>query len=358
MLKLKLGAHWGFHNELGAELNPQQLFDLLAALREHGKLGAAARASGISYRHAWGLLEKSAAVFGQELVAMSRGRGTRLSALGEKLLAAQQRVCARLGPQLESLAAELELELGELLPDSPVVLRIDASHDLALARLRDTLLKGGGPRLNLQFRGSVASLISLSKGHCEVAGFHVPDGAIGEVIAQRYKPWLKPRTDRLVRFVRRQQGLIVASGNPLGVCGVADIARAKARFINRQLGSGTRLIFDAMLDLNGITPMAVEGYYAEEFTHFAVATSVAAGHADVGFGVEAAARQFNLDFIPLVAESYYLAARTQRFAQPVLKQLLELLRGPQLRQIVAALPGYAADAAGELIAVKDAMPGA
>ena len=126
---------------------------------------------------------------------------------------------------------------------------------------------GPGPKLDVRFVGSLESVVALCKSQCEIAGFHLPEGSLGREVFPKYEPWLKPRVQRLIHFVRRAQGLIVAPGNPLGIGSLADVARTKARFINRQRGSGTHLALDKMLADSGIDKGDISGYYTEEFTH-------------------------------------------------------------------------------------------
>ena len=153
---------------------------------------------------------------GLPLVAKEQGRGTKLTALGERLLWMRERINARLAPHLESAASEVEQQLGEILNEPHPALCVHASHDLVLAELRDLLRTGAGPKLDVRFVGSLESVIALCKSQCEIAGFHLPEGSLGREVFPNYEPWLEPRVQRLIRFVRRAQGLIVAPGNPLG----------------------------------------------------------------------------------------------------------------------------------------------
>lgn len=122
---------------------------------------------------------------------------------------------------------------------------------------------------------------------------------------REFKPWLRPRTQVLVHFVRRTQGFIVARGNPLNIRSIPDIIRTKARFVNRQGGSGTQIALDVMLERDSIDKRRISGYNNEEYTH-AIASAVASGVADVGLGIETIARKLNLGFVPHLAEDYYL----------------------------------------------------
>lgn len=290
------------------------------------------------------------------LVAKEQGRGTKLTALGERLLWMRERINARLAPHLESAASEVEQEIGEILNEPHPALCVHASHDLVLAELRDLLRTGAGPKLDVRFVGSLDGIIAMRKSQCEIAGFHLPEGRLGCEVFARYEPWLEPRGQRLIRFVRRAQGLIVAPGNPLGIRGLADVARIRARFINRQRGSGTHAALDRMLSDSGIERNDINGYDTEEFTHLAVAAAVAGGIADVGLGIEAAARRQKMDFIPLFHEDYHLLAKRETIEREDVRNIIAVLKTERFRRIVETFPGYEAALAGTVVTLDDAMP--
>jgi putative molybdopterin biosynthesis protein len=330
------------------------LLALLEALGQTGKLTVAAQKAGVSYRHAWNLIEKWAGILGAPLVRMERGRGTQLSPLGEKLLWAGKRVQARLMPEMDSLASEFARALNESLDQGGPTLRVHASHDFAVAALRELGHKVG-VTLDLQYRGSFDALGSLARGECELAGFHIVDGSFGNRMAARYAEWLKPRAHRLIRIATRTQGLIVAHGNPKEIRAVADLARKGVRLINRQKGSGTRALLEYLLTDAEIDRARLTGYQNEEFTHAAVAALIAGGQADVGFGVEAAAAQFRLGFVPLATERYFLACRQEHLVLPEVETLLSVLRSAKFRAVIDSLAGYDAPRAGEVTTVGEAL---
>jgi putative molybdopterin biosynthesis protein len=149
--------------------------------------------------------------------------------------------------------------------------------------------------------------------------------------------------------VHREQGLIVAPGNPLGLRGIEDLARADLRYVNRQRGAGTRVLLDHELGRRGIAPEAVPGYAREEHTHLAVAAAVAAGRADAGLGVMAAARAFGLDFVPVTREPYDLVLDAATLEDPVIARLWALLDDPAFRAAVEELGGYGTEEMGRRI---------
>lgn len=355
MSQIDIRPAWVFTDSAGQQLD-DRLFVLLDAIRETGKLTLAAARAGVSYRHAWNSIGKWAGFFGSPLVILEKGRGASLSALGEKLLWAQARARARLSPQLENLASELNLEIQRARDDHNPTLRVHASHGYAVAELPDLLREDGRIDLDLQYLPATDALASLAREGCDLAGFHVPEGALGARALDLYGQWLDARDHRLIALVRRQQGLFVRPDNPKRIRSLADLARRDIRFVNRQRGSGTRLLLDTLLDEAGVVRETIDGYATEEFTHAAVAAYVASGMADVGMGVEPPAREFKLDFIPIAAERYFLAGRQDVLERPMIVELLELLRGPQFRNRVARLPGYSAEGSGDILRLREAFP--
>ena len=337
------------------------LFDLLSAVHEHGSIQHAAKALGASYRHIWGALKRWEDVMGEALVTWSQGQPARLTPFADRLLWAEKRARTRLTPHIEALRAELEHVLAEALDGSQHVLTIFASHDLALPRLRDLAANAHGLHIDLRFAGSVDALAALAQGRCLVAGFHMPPlGGGSAQFSAAMKPLLKPGLHKLIGCVRRTQGLMVRPGNPLRIGGLADLASSPdraARFVNRQPGSGTRLLIDHLLAEQGIAAAAIRGYDGPpEDSHVAVAAAVASGVADVGPGIEAAAQPFGLDFIPLIAEDYYLVCLKDALEHPAVLKLRAALEGEAWVQALAGLPGYEPARSGEVLSLTQALP--
>ncbi len=335
----------------------ERLLPLLDAIQRQGTLRAAAARNDLSYRHAWGMLERGAAFFGQPVVRMQRGRGAWLTPLGEKLLELDRRVSARLAPMLESLSSELRHELDAILDgghEQPQ--RIYASHGLGIGQLRELAEQDPRLHLDLQYRGSLDSLRALLAGQCLLAGFHIPTGEPGRRLAPRFQALLDASEHRLILMARRQQGLITASGNPMGLRRIADLGRTGLRFINRQPESGSRLLFDLLREQANLAAADIDGYDNTEFTHLAVAALISAGVADCGFGIRAAAARFGLGFVPLAWEHYFLAVRAADTDREAVRALREIMQGEAFHQRLEALPGYDPAGAGEVWPVQRLSP--
>lgn len=340
MIKVEIQPNWALRDAQGVATALPALLALLSAVSRLGSISRAAAECGYSYRHAWGLLREFSAQFGAELVLKVRGQGTVLSPLAEKLIWADKRITARLTPLLESLASELQQELASVLPEpAPQALRVTASHGFAIAALVAQLEKQG-VTVDVKYRGSTEAVAALARGECDLAGFHVPVGEFSAAAAASYTPWLNPKQHALIHLAYRTQGIFVAQGNPKGITGLADLAQPGVRFVNRQQGSGTRVLLDLLLASQGIAGASIGGYESAEFTHAAVAAYVASGMADAGFGVETAARRFNLDFIPVIREQYFLACNVKALDSPMVAAAQQVMESSEFKATLAALPGY------------------
>jgi putative molybdopterin biosynthesis protein len=354
--RIELSYSLAARDGAGARLR-NALMDMLHAVREKGSISAAAQALGLSYRHVWGELKRWEAQLGHSLIVWEKGAPARLSEFGDKLLWAERQAQARLAGQIEALHADLERAFAVAFDDTAHVLTLFASHDDALAALREHAASNAQLHLDIRFCGSVDAIAALNEGRCVMAGFHTPRlPAPGSLVQRTYQPMLQPGRHKLIAFARRSQGLIVAAGNPLGLTSIADLKRTGARFANRALGTGTRLLLDELMAQARLRPADIHGYETTEPSHTAVAQVVASGAADVGLGIEVAARSRGLDFVPLMQEDYYLVCLKTALEQPPVQALLEVLRSERWRRQVADLPGYEPRACGEVLSLRQQLP--
>ena len=245
--------------------------------------------------------------------------------------------------------AEVEVELLRGLDEVARTVVAIGSHDLVLD-LAASALREVDPRLTLASSnvGSLGGLVALRDGLCHVAGSHLLDPGSGTYTLPYVDQVLAGHDAVVIRLVHREQGLIVAPGNPLGMRGVADLV-GDVRYVNRQRGAGTRVLLDHELARAGIDAAHVDGYGREEHTHLAVAAAVAAGRVDCGLGIRAAARAFGLDFVPVTEEPYDLVTTEPVLATGVLDPVLALLRDPAFLARVEALGGYSTAESGRRI---------
>jgi putative molybdopterin biosynthesis protein len=227
---------------------------------------------------------------------------------------------------------------------------IVGSHDNSLDVLADQL-KAGHSELTLSSShvGSMGGLMAIKRGVCHLAGTHLLDTEDGSYNISYLKKYLPDTAVKLIHLVQRDQGLIVKPGNPKEIHGIEDLGRKDVGFINRQVGSGTRILLDFKLNQLGIKAHAINGYQNEEFTHMAVAVSVLSGSEDAGLGIYAAAKALDLDFIPMVTEQYDLVIPLEYFETEAVQILLEIINRPAFKQQVGALGGYSTTRTGEII---------
>lgn len=341
----------------GAPRIRNALMEMLQAVRDSGSISGAARTLGLSYRHVWGELKRWEGLLGHRLVAGDAGQAAQLSEFGDKLLWAERQAQARLAAQIEALHADLERAFALAFDDSTHVLSLHASHDDALVALRTHAAATAQVHLDIQFSGSVDAIRALNQGRCVMAGFHARERPpVGSLAQRTYKPLLKPGQHKVIGFARRVQGLMVAPGNPLALRSMADVAQRRARFVNRALGTGTRVLLDELLADERLAPRGIDGYERCEPSHAAVAHAIQSGQADAGLGLESAARNAGLDFVPLVQERYHLVCLKTALDQPATQALLAVLRSAAWQHQLGTLTGYQAVASGEVQSLRALLP--
>ncbi len=228
-------------------------------------------------------------------------------------------------------------------------LAILGSHDLALEALAEHLHQRQPHPLELLVLpiGSLEGLIALRQGAAQLAGCHLLDAESGEYNLPFVRRIFPDREMTLVTLAHRSQGLLLAPGNPKGIHGLDDLARPEVSMVNRNRGSGTRLWLERQLAQHAIPLEALRGYRRELRTHSAVAEAVQQGKADVGLGLQAAARQHELDFIPLFEERFDLALPAELLQERRMRQLLDFLSSASFRQLLARLEGYSPAHSGD-----------
>lgn len=353
----RLQFHYTLSRDSGPATVRNPLMDLLQAVSSAGSISAGARQLGLSYRHVWGELKRWEQELGNELIVWEKGQSARLTEFGAKLMWAERQAQARLAPQIEALRGDLERAFAIAFDANAHVVTFHASHDDALAALREHAHTQAQVHLDIRFTGSVDAIRDLNEGRCVMAGFHtLQHPAPGSLAERVYKPLLQPGLHKIIGFAQRSQGLIVASGNPLQLQSLQDIRTRKARFVNRALGTGTRVVLDELMARQGLTAADLPGFEHTEPSHTAAAHAVAAGSADVCLGIEAAARAQGLDFVPLVQENYHLVCLKSALDDPAITALRAVLQSPQWQQQLATIAGYVPRQCGEVLSLRAVLP--
>ena len=226
------------------------------------------------------------------------------------------------------------------------------SHDPLLDELAD-LIHRDDRRLYLSSShvGSMGGIMAVRRGEAHAAGVHLLDAETGEYNLSFIRKYFPNGGVYLVRCVGRQQGLMLQKGNPLGITSFADIARDGVRYVNRQKGSGTRVLMDYLCDKHGVDRDRIYGYEREELTHNSVAVQIAGDSADAGMGIYSTAKLYDLDFLPICVEEYDLLIPENAWDTRMVRQLIQTLQSDAFRARIEAMGGYTLDRPGELIDV-------
>jgi molybdate transport repressor ModE-like protein len=345
----------------GADLR-NSLFDLLHALEASGSIKGAAASLGQSYRHVWGAIRQWEETLGQELIIWHKGRRSALTPYSERLIYAERQARVRMTPHLEALRAELGQVLREAADSRLQFLNVAASHDLGVGTLQELASSHGLLHMKLRFTGSEQALRDLNEGVCELAGFHVPRlSRASNVFKAALAPHLRPGEHKLISSHSRVQGWMTRrEPSPAGRTVIDGWTRLRVpgtRLVNRQPGSGTRLLLDHLLQEHALPAESIDGYHQRiEHTHVAVAAMIAGGTADIGLGVEAVAHDFGLHFEPLVEEDYYLVCLKDQLDRDPVSRLRQVLAQPSWAAELQQLPGCTAQRPGEVLSLVQALP--
>ena len=255
---------------------------------------------------------------------------------------------------LEGFEAGAEVNVRLLSPRSKLqnTLVVIGSHDPLLDELADMLhLENPGLYMSSSHVGSMGGIMAIRRGEAHAAGCHLLDTADGSYNRSFIRKYFPKGGVRLISCVGRQQGLMVAKGNPLNIQKFSDIAGNGVRYVNRQKGSGTRILTDYLCKRENVDTSAIYGYDREELTHTSVAAQIVSGSADAGMGIYSAAKLYNLDFIPICIEEYDLIIPDHAWDTPMVQELLTILKSDGFREKLLSLGGYTVDNPGEVIPV-------
>lgn len=253
----------------------------------------------------------------------------------------------------ETKGSEVDIELLRPLPEIEKTILCTGSHDLCLDLLHD-FLKKGSPAYPLASThvGSLSGIMAVKASMTHIAGSHLLDPETGTYNISYLNRYLPNRDIALITLVHRQQGFMVHPGNPKNIQETSDLLQHDVTFINRQAGSGTRVLLDYQLDKNNLDADEIYDYDHEEYTHMAVAVAVLSGKADAGLGIMAAARALKLDFIPVVEERYDLIIPAEFLELPGIRQLLATIETAEFKEAVEKMGGYSTRETGRRVAVN------
>ncbi|KAA9020001.1 helix-turn-helix transcriptional regulator [Niallia endozanthoxylica] len=235
-------------------------------------------------------------------------------------------------------------------PSAAHSIRLAGSHDFLIEHLvKYAARQTEGLSIQPTYVGSLEGLMMLYRNNCDAAAIHLLDPSSKEYNIPFIKQLFVHEPLTVMRFASREQGLIVAKGNPKNINSLHDLTREDVVFVNRQKGSGTRYLIDYFLAEEGINPQAINGYKNEEWTHFATAALVNGGKADTTFGIQSATENLQLDFIPIVKEPFDLVFRWTKQNKPALKQLIDMLTHTAFKDSIGNKAGYDVSESGTII---------
>jgi putative molybdopterin biosynthesis protein len=311
----------------GKSQSSTDLSSIAILLREvqRGKtIQSAAEALDVSYRTLWNQLKLAEKALGTPLLLSTKGHGSKLSPAAESFLNSVAEMERRFDRVSQDEVRRLSGELSSLINPRPVRWVFCSSSDPLIEQVIDGLT-----HMDYQTMGSGQALEKLLSGDADIAGFHLPD----QDSLVQVQTHLKSAGMMAYPLMRRTQGLMVATGNPLRIKKLVDLARPEVRFINRQKGAGTRLLLDTLIEKEGIRSDRIRGYRHEEFTHTAVATAIVAGTADAALGLKYIAAQFRLGFVPLEEETFYLAMSTKVHASKPIQKFIQSVQALAAKQV-------------------------
>jgi len=322
VIKPALMLESGGKNRSSADLSAIAI--LLREVQRGKTIQSAAEALDVSYRTLWNQLKVAEKALGTPLLLSTKGHGSKLSPAAESFLNSVAEMERRFDRVSQDEVRRLSHELSSWINARPVRWVCCSSSDPLIEQVID-----GFAHIDYQTMGSGQALERLLSGDADIAGFHLPDqDSLLQVQAH-----LKSAGMMTYPLMRRTQGLMVATGNPLRIKKLVDLARPEVRFINRQKGAGTRLLLDTLMEKEGIRSDRIRGYRHEEFTHTAVATAIVAGTADAALGLKYIAAQFRLGFVLLEEETFYLAMSPKTHASKPIQKFIQSLQALAAKQV-------------------------
>jgi len=251
----------------------------------------------------------------------------------------------------EGFSEESEVEVEVFTPLERLEKKLihQGSHDLCMDVLLDIIWKNKGIWLSSFNIGSLAGLYALKRGHSHIAGCHLLNPSNGTYNTWAVKQYIPDIPVKAVHLASREQGIMIAKGNPLNINNINDLSNKKIRYVNRQKGSGTRVLLDYLLKKANISPEMLNGYEREEYTHLNVASRIAEGSADAGIGLRASAGVLGLEFVPLAREEYDIIIPEAFYSDERIQELLSVLKSEEFRVRIGALAGYDPSRSGEVL---------
>lgn len=349
MLNLKISARWKKDNGESVELD-QRMLTTLKTIDAVGSISLACKSLGVSYRTLWSQIQQYNQMLGEDLVATHGRAGACLTRFGHKLIWMVEQGNVRVAPDLGTVGEQLNAEWLDIDQNKPWI-SLALSDDPVLQNLFQNTALYKRLQLSLRWSGSIAALSALHRGEVRMAGCHLPAGLEEHShVHQIMRRWLRGNNLSVIELFEREIGWMnrPAATPPT----LEDVALRRALLVNRNSASSTHHQLDALVTKAGLNPEELPGYYHEENSHLAVACTIAAGHGDLGLGIQTAANHYGLQFRPVSQERYFLVTHNSDLKYPAIAILLDWLRSAEVLEHVENAAGYRAVNLGRTVPLE------
>ena len=354
MHNIKIQYSWT--KEPTPALEKTHLVTILKSIRECGSINAAAKDVGFSYRHVWGEVKNWEIELGKELVTWGKGQPASLTEFGERVLWNELELMAKISPYIDSIQSMCQQSLANAINPKLKTLSVVASHDPSITELQKQISKKK-IQLNLRFGSNVDALMALNDGDCLVAGFRTLTRTNRKgPTSESLRNLLNPGIHKVMGFVSRSVGLLIAKNNPLGIHQLSDLTNPKIRLSRPPSNSALRTVIKELLSQSNLSLDDLNFTSGIEATDSTSAVSVASGKSDVGFGLKFFADEFDLDFVPIAEESYRLVCLKESINSNEIIELRDFLRSSIWADSVKQISDHVADCSGNVLSLKTIYP--
>jgi molybdate transport repressor ModE-like protein len=338
-------------------LEKTHLVTILKSIRECGSINAAAKDIGFSYRHVWGEVKNWELELGKELVTWGKGQPATLTEFGERVLWNELELMAKISPYIDSIQSMCQQSLANAINPKLKTLSVFASYDPSITELQKQISTNKKIQLNLRFGSNVDALMALNDGDCLIAGFRTLTRTSRQgPTSESLRNLLNPGIHKVMGFVSRSVGLLVAKNNPIGIHQLSDLTNPKIRISRPPSNSALRTVIKELVSQSNLSLNDLNLTSGIETTDSATAVSVASGKSDVGFGLRCFADAFDLDFVPIAEESYRLVCLKESINSNEIIELRDFLRSSIWADSVKQISDHMVDCSGDTLSLKTIYP--
>lgn len=352
MINLNISAEWMKPNGEKIILD-ERFFQVLKAIAAEGSFSSACKSVGMSYRTLWTWVQKTNAQFEDELISTHGRAGACLTRMGHKVLWMYEQANVRIAPEIGVVVEQLNAEWLQAKENKPWVSMATGDDPVLQQLLHDPALHQR-MQLSLRWAGSISALSALHRGEVKIAGCQLPDtrgDGIYTEVHRILRRWLRGENLSVIHLFERETGWI--SRNMIRPPTLTEVHNKRAQLVNHSPSSSAHHQLNALIEQAGLNAESLPGYHHEENSHVSLACTIAAGHGDLGIGIQAAADQYGLSFRPLVKEHYFLVVHMEDLNFPAIVEFRSWLQSDSVKRAIQSTPGYAAPHIGELQVLEE-----